>query len=173
MMSLGRLLLAIQFLTCLSLTPTSPAKVAFFHDSPCLSDPSGRVPRRKCQSSRSPKLNPLGGSSTSGEGMTGPFPKISIERQTASDSLVSFASRHNPAGQQAAADTLRNGEKHVSYLQDCLLSVKRHSRSGQLFLAHGVMSAISGNCRRCSIWSARGDGRCIASDVQRQRGCSR
>jgi len=56
------------------------------------------------------EANPLGGSSTSGEGMTGPFPKISIERKTASDSLVSFASRHNPAGQQAAADTLRNGE---------------------------------------------------------------
>src|SRR5258708_3153490 len=97
MMSLGRLLLAIQFLTCLSLTPTSPAKAAFFHNSPCLSDPDGRVPRHKCQSSKSPKLNSLGGSSTSGEGMTGPFPKISIERKTASGSLVSFASQHNPA----------------------------------------------------------------------------
>src|SRR5258708_37443196 len=97
MMSLGRLLLAIQFLTCLSLTPTSPAKAAFFQDSPCLSDPGGRVPRRKCQSSKSPKLNPLGGSSTSGAGMIGPFPKISIDLQTASGSLVSFASRQNLA----------------------------------------------------------------------------
>src|SRR5215470_16974533 len=95
MMSLGRLLLAIQFLTCLSLTPTSPAKAVFFHGSPCLSDPGGRVPRRKCQSSKSPKLNPLGGSSTSGDDMTGPFPKISIERKTVSGRLVSLAIRHN------------------------------------------------------------------------------
>src|SRR6266566_815981 len=97
MMSLGRLLLATQFLTCLSLTPTSPAKAAFFHGSPCLSDLGGRVPRRKCQSSKSPKLIPLGGSSTSGDGMTGPFPKISIERKTSSGSLASLANRHNLA----------------------------------------------------------------------------
>jgi hypothetical protein len=101
-----------QFLTCLSLTPTSPAKVAFFHGSPCSSDPGGRVPRRKCQSINSPKLNPLGGSSTSGEGMMGPFPKISIERKTASGSLVSLASQHNLAEPKpAAAESLPRGDR--------------------------------------------------------------
>jgi hypothetical protein len=90
MMSVGRLLLAIQFLTCLSLTPTSPAKTALFHGSPCLSDPSGRVPRRKCQSSKSPKLNPVGGSSTSVEGIASPFPKISENFNQAEDHFASF-----------------------------------------------------------------------------------
>src|SRR6516165_4584486 len=117
MMSVGRLLLAIQFLTCLSLTPTSPAKVAFFHGSPCLSDPGGRVPRRKCQSSKSPKLNPLGGSSTSGEGMAGPFPKISIERKTTSGHLVSLVGRHNPAEPKPTAELyhVENGNDRTTY----------------------------------------------------------
>ena len=111
MTSLGRLLLAIQFLTCLSLTPTSPAKVAFFHGSPCLSDPGGRVPRCKCQSSKSPKLNRVGGSSTSGKAMMGPFPKISIERKTVSGRLVSLAIRQQPAGAKPAATEPYTGDR--------------------------------------------------------------
>jgi hypothetical protein len=35
--------------------------------------------------------------------MTGPFPKISIERKTTSGSLVSLRSRHNPAKPNPAA----------------------------------------------------------------------
>ena len=83
--------------------PNVASESGLFPRPPCLSDPGGRVPRRKCHSSKSPKLNPLGGSSTSGEGMTGPFPKFSIERKTASGSLVSLASRHNPAKPNPAA----------------------------------------------------------------------
>jgi hypothetical protein len=150
MISLGRLLLAIQFLTCLSLTPTSPAKVTFFHGSPCLSDPAGRVPRRKCQSSKSPKLNPLGGSSTSGEGMRGPFPKISIERKTASGILVSFASTWRSQSQPPPRPY---HEETVNDHTTSRPSIGRHARSRQLFWSHEVVRAVSDDFDRRSIWS--------------------
>src|SRR5215467_10995200 len=140
MMSLGRLLLAIQFLTCLSLTPTSPAKAAFFHGSPCFSDPGGRVPRRKCQSSKSPKLNPVGGSSTSSEAMMGPFPKISIERKTVSGRLVFPALRRQPAGAKPAATEHYHGRPRMT-APPLLRSVKSRTFQANVIAVKGSSAA--------------------------------